>query len=62
MWVYAWSGFCMGTAEDPLRFFATMFVKDQNFEKIVGGIFPDFFWLKNGYCDWEWNQQHEFKW
>ena len=27
--VYAWSGFCMGTTEDPsLRFFATMHMKD----------------------------------
>ena len=30
VWVYAWSGFCMGSAEDPsLTFFAMMHVKDQ---------------------------------
>ena len=30
MWVYAWSEFCMGKAEDPsLRFLAPMQVEDE---------------------------------
>ena len=34
MWVDDWSGFCMGTDEDPsLRFFATMHVKGQVFQR-----------------------------
>ena len=44
MWVYAWSGFCMGTAEDPLRFFAMMYVKDQVLENVFKGTFSDSFW------------------
>ena len=40
VWVYAWSGFCMFTAEDPsLRFFATMHVKNQVLGNVFGGNF-----------------------
>ena len=44
VWVYAWSIFCMGTAEDPpLRYFATMLVKDQVLGNIFGKTFSDSF-------------------
>ena len=41
-WVYAWSGFCMGTAEDSsLRFFVTMHIKVLG--NIFGGTFSGSF-------------------
>ena len=44
VWVYALSGFCMGTTEDPsLRFFATMHVKDQVLGNVFRGTFSDSF-------------------
>ena len=43
-WVYARSGFCIGTAEDPsLKFFAKMHVKDKVLRNIFRGAFSDFF-------------------
>ena len=42
--VYAWSGFCLSTAEDPsFRFFVTMHVKDQILGNVFGGAFSDSF-------------------
>ena len=39
-WVYTWSGFCIGIAEDPsLRFFSTMHVKNQVLGNVFGGTF-----------------------
>ena len=44
VWVYAWSGFCIGTNEDPsLRFFATIHVKDQLLGNVFAGTFSDSF-------------------
>ena len=41
LWVYVWSGFCMGTTEEPsLRFFAT---KDQVLGNVLGETFSDCF-------------------
>ena len=42
VWVYVWSGFCMGTAEDhSLRFFATIHVNGEVLGNVFGGIFSD---------------------
>ena len=44
VWVDAWSAFCVGTVEDPsLRFFATMYVKDQVLGNIFRGTLSDSF-------------------
>ena len=44
MSVYAWSGFCMGSAKNPsLSFFATMHVKDQVLGNVFGRTFSDSF-------------------
>ena len=44
VWIYCWSEFCMGTADDPfLRFFATMNGKDQVLGHIFGGTFSNSF-------------------
>ena len=45
VWIYVWSGFCMGKAEhSSLRFFATMHMKDQVLGNIFRGTFLDSFW------------------
>ena len=44
VWVFAWSGFCIGTTKDlSFRFFATMLVKDQVPGNVFRGTFFDFF-------------------
>ena len=43
--VYAWSGFCMSTAEEPsLRFFATMHVKDWVLRNVFRETFFGHLW------------------
>ena len=49
--VYAWSKFCMSTAEDSsLRFFATMHVQNQVLRNFFGGTFSDSFQQKRSLC------------
>ena len=41
VWIYAWSGFCIGKAEDPsIIFFAMMYVKDKRLQRDFFGFLP----------------------